>query len=84
MDRSVRGLASYRGQVSNSLAGAQSNTSFSFPSSSIIPRLACISEHSLLLRLSDFFTCTLLASALSHELIYRNSGTTYAASGTGA
>lgn len=48
------------------LAAVQSNISFSFPSSGIIPRL-------------DFFTCTLLVSALSHELIYRNSGTTYAA-----
>lgn len=32
---------------------------------------------------ADFFTRTLLVSALPHELIYRNSGATYAASGTG-
>lgn len=31
----------------------------------------------------DFFACTLLVSALSRELMYRNSDTTYAASGTG-
>lgn len=30
-----------------------------------------------------FFTCILLVSAFSHELIYRNAGTTYAVAGTG-
>lgn len=32
---------------------------------------------------ADFFTLSLLVSALPHELTYRNAGATYAAAGTG-
>lgn len=48
--------------------------------------LALVLSHVLLvlpLTEADFFTATLLVSAPPHELTYRNSGATYAASGTG-